>query len=350
MANTIDLYTPRTLAEVVRTAPPIHTFLRDTFFTNVRTFVTERVDIDIVKGDRRMAAFVHPRVGGTVLKGKGYETKNYAPPLINPYDITTADQLLTRLPGEELYSGRTPADRAAERLVEEYNRLNDAVTRREEWMCAQALTTGKIPVVGKGVNEEIDFGFTNTVTLTGTAQWGKSAADIIGNLHDWKQQVSINGFANVDTAILGKKAAAALMDDSKVMDKLDNRRYEFGGIAPQENTANGTMYYGHLNYPGIDLIGYNEVYLDDWTDPNAPTVKPLIPDNAVILINRNAGFMRAYGLCTYIEDSGAWATAETDRLLRSYVEHHPDRRFIEIQTHPLPIPDKADSWLVATVL
>lgn len=48
MPNVIDIYQPRYLAEVVRQAPPLHTFFRDTFFTNVRTFVTERVDIDII--------------------------------------------------------------------------------------------------------------------------------------------------------------------------------------------------------------------------------------------------------------------------------------------------------------
>ena len=62
--NQVNIYEPRFLAEVVRTAPPIHTFFLDSFFTNVKTFVTNRVDIDIVKGDRRMAAFVHPRAGG----------------------------------------------------------------------------------------------------------------------------------------------------------------------------------------------------------------------------------------------------------------------------------------------
>ena len=109
MANEVNIYTPRYLAEVVRQAPPVHTYFRDTFFTNIKTFSTERVDIDIVKGDRRMAAFVHPRVGGTVLKGNGYTTESYKPPLVNPYDVTTADQLLTRLPGEDLYSGMSPA-------------------------------------------------------------------------------------------------------------------------------------------------------------------------------------------------------------------------------------------------
>ena len=89
MPNEVNIYTPRYLAEVVRQAPPIHTYFRDTFFTNIKTFSTERVDIDLVKGDRRMAAFVHPRVGGQVLKANGFSTESYKPPLINPYDVTT---------------------------------------------------------------------------------------------------------------------------------------------------------------------------------------------------------------------------------------------------------------------
>ena len=153
MPNEVNIYTPRYLAEVVRQAPPIHTYFRDTFFTNVKTFATERVDIDLVKGDRRMAAFVHPRVGGKVLKANGYQTESYKPPLINPYDVTTADQHMTRLPGEDLYSGMTPAQRAARKLMDEYNRLNDATTRREEWMAVQAIVTGTIPIVGQSLSD-----------------------------------------------------------------------------------------------------------------------------------------------------------------------------------------------------
>lgn len=134
MANEVNIYSPRYLAEVVRQAPPVRTYFRDTFFTNVKPFSTERVDIDLVKGDRRMAAFVHPRLGGKVLTANGYTTESYKPPLVNPYDVTTADQLMTRLPGEDLYSGMTPAQRAAQKLMEEYATLNDATTRREEWM------------------------------------------------------------------------------------------------------------------------------------------------------------------------------------------------------------------------
>lgn len=349
MANEVNIYTPRYLAEVVRQAPPVHTFFRDTFFTNIKTFATERVDIDLVKGDRRMAAFVHPRVGGKVLKANGYTTESYKPPLVNPYDVTTADQLLTRLPGEDLYSGMTPAQRAAQKLMEEYATLNDATTRREEWMAVQAIMTGSIPVVGEGVNEVIDFGFANNVTLSGDNKWGGSKADIQGNLGDWVDKVLHGGFANVDMAILGKAAKKHLFNDATIQKMLDNRRMNMGELAPRD-LPNGVRYLGRLTDPSLELYSYGEVYYDDWTDPEEPATKPLVPDNQVVLISSRPNYMLAYGLCTYIDDaSQMWVTAQTSRLLRSYVEHHPDRRMVELQTHPLPIPDKVDSWLVATV-
>ena len=62
MANEVSIYDPRYLAEVVRTTPPVHTFFLDTYFSNIKTFPTKGVDIDIVKGDRQMASFVHPLV------------------------------------------------------------------------------------------------------------------------------------------------------------------------------------------------------------------------------------------------------------------------------------------------
>ena len=233
--------------------------------------------------------------------------------------------------------------------MDEYNRLNDATTRREEWMCVQAIVTGQIPIVGPGVNDVIDFGFTNKIKLDGTKQWGKTAAKPIEDLEDWTEKVLTGGFTNVDRVIMGKAALRAFINDEKVQKLLDNRRINIGGYDPRD-LPNGVKYYGHLTSPNIDLYTYGEVYLDDWTDPETPAVKPLVPENVVILISGQSNFMLAYGACTYIEDSTQqWVTAETSRLLRSYVEHHPDRRMVELQAHPLPIPDKVDSWLVAEV-
>ena len=348
MPNTIDIYQPRYLAEVVRSAPPVHTFLRDTFFTNVKTFTTEEVDIDIVKGDREMAAFVHPKLGAETMAEEGYETKSYKPPMVNPDIVTTAESYMHRAPGETIYSERTPAQRAAEQLVREYQRLDDSISRREEWMCAQALTTGAIQIVGKGVNEEIDFGFTNKVVLTGTEQWGQSGADILGMLDDWVDMVYTNGFANVDRIICGRQALKLLKNDKGILEKMDNRRYQAGEFNARD-LPNGVRYHGYLTDSGLEIYSYKEVYMDRITAPAHPTLRRMIPDNAIMMISPDVNFMRAYGLCSYYNDAKQLVTVETPRLLNSYIGHKPERRILEAFARPLPIPDKVDSWLVATV-
>ena len=168
---------------------------------------------------------------------------------------------MTRLPGEDLYSGMTPAQRAARKLMDEYNRLNDATTRREEWMCVQAIVTGQIPIVGPGVNEVIDFGFTNKIKLDGTKQWGKTAAKPIEDLEDWTEKVLTGGFTNVDRVIMGKAALRAFINDEKVQKLLDNRRINIGGYDPRD-LPNGVKYYGHLTSPNIDL--YKMCIRDRW--------------------------------------------------------------------------------------
>lgn len=348
MPNEIDIYQPRYLAEVVRQAPPIHTYFRDHFFTRVLTFPTERVDIDLVKGDRKILPYVHPDAGGKAVKMDGYQTKSYKPPMVSGYIITTASQMMTRLPGETLYSGMTPAQRAAQQLVLEYNTLNDAATRREEYMCVEAIKTGAIHVEGPGVKEDVDFEFTNTVQLTGNERWGESEAAILKNLEDWAERVLVHGFTNVDTLILGKVARRKLMEDPTILKYLDNRRVELGIIAPRE-LPGGVSYIGHLNKPNLDIYEYAGVYTDDWTDPLTPTVKPLVDDNMAILISSAASFIMAYGACNYYDESKQLVTAQASRLMHSYIAHNPERRILELQARPLPIPDKVDSWLVATV-
>ena len=346
--NFFDTYVLMAIAEEI---VPQQTFFRDRYFpTGERDiFACDKVLTEYRKGDRKMAAFVSARAGDIPMDRIGYAIHEYQPAFIAPSRLLTLDDLPKRGFGEAIYANSTPAQRAARLQLDDLTDMDRRIVRREEWMCVQAIVTGQIPIVGPGVNEVIDFGFTNKIKLDGTKQWGKTAAKPIEDLEDWTEKGLTGGFTNVDRVIMGKAALRAFVNDEKVQKLLDNRRINIGGYDPRD-LPNGVKYYGHLTSPNIDLYTYGEVYLDDWTDPETPAVKPLVPENVVILISGQSNFMLAYGACTYIEDSTQqWVTAETSRLLRSYVEHHPDRRMVELQAHPLPIPDKVDSWLVAEV-
>ena len=166
MPNTVSIYEPRTMMGVIKKLPPVHTFFRSTFFSHEKTFVTKSVDMDYKKGARKLAPFVSREIGGKIITNTGYTTETYTPPFIAPDKVTTIDDILDRQPGESLYSDRTPAQRAVIQMSEDFTDLREMILRREEWMCAQAMLTGKIVVLGEGVKDTIDFRFTNLVVIS----------------------------------------------------------------------------------------------------------------------------------------------------------------------------------------
>lgn len=345
-----SLYETRTMGRVVTALPPVNTFFRSTFFNKIETFVTKTVDVDYVKGSRKVAPFVSRLVGGKVVPNTGYQTKTYTPPLVAPVKVTTADDLLYRLPGESLVSGQKPADRAVEKMAQDFLDLRDQIARREEQMCASAIITGTIPVIGEGVSDLIDFGFTNKEVLAAAKKWSASGADPIGDIKRWHKQVQKTGYTNCNVAVMSDDVAEALIKNETFRKLLDTKNYDLATISPRQ-LPNGVTYIGTIPGLGLDLYTYNEWYLDDWTDPSAPVEKPLVPDGTFALMSTNAQYGMYYGAITHIdENTKTFKTVEGQYVPNSYVARRPDRRFLELSSAPLPVPHEVDSWFVATVL
>lgn len=347
-----SIYDPRTMGEVIRRNPPVHTFLKSTFFKKVKTFETASVDVDFKKGNRKLAPFVSRKIGGKVVPNTGYSTKTYTPPYVAPEKVTTIDDLLKRTAGESLVDGLSPADRAVRKMAEDFHDLDEMITRREEWMIAQAIFTGKIPVIGDGVNEEIDFNFTNKETLTSTKKWNAKDADIIGDLKRWRREVQIKGFVNCNICIVADNVADAIINNDKFKSALDIRRYDLAVIKPRE-LPNGATYIGSIPLLGLDIYTYNEWYLDDWSTPANPTNQPLVPDGTVALMSTAAEYEMYYGAITLmqgIDGNAKFVTTAGARVPDTYTKRNPARRFLQINAAPLPVPQEVDSWFVAKVL
>lgn len=351
MAIETTIYSPRTLGKLITRMPPVHTFFRDTLFKNRRTFPTKSVDVDFKKGSRALAPFVHPKVGGKVVPNSGYQTKTYTPVLLAPDKITTVDDLLNRSAGENPYSGRTPAERAVEKLADDLRELNEMIVRREEWMAATAIFTGQIPIIGEGLNEVIDFDFTNKETIVSAEKkWDADTSDPLGDLERWREAVQKEGFVNCNICVMAKDVANAFVNNAKVKSVLDVRAYDLAVIKPRE-LPNGLTYIGTIHKLGLDIYQYNEWYLDNWTNPNAPTQKPLVPDGTLALLSTEAEYSIYYGAITMIPEEGkTFVTVEGDRVPQTWVERRPDRRFLQVNSKPLTVPHEVNSWYVAKVL
>ena len=346
-----SIYDPRTMGKVISRMAPVRTFFKSTFFRNVVTFVTETVDVDYKKGNRKLAPFVHRRIGGKTVPNTGYETKIYTPPLIAPDKVTSVDNLLKRQAGENPFSGRTPAERAVVKMAADFHELDEMITRREEWMCAQVIFTGSIPVIGEGIEETISFDFTNNETITTAAKkWNNAGSDPIADLKRWRKIVQKNGFVNCDICIMADDVAEAFVNHEKVRKLLDTRGYDLATIKPRE-LPNGVTYVGTIHGEGLDIYTYSEWFLDDWTDPSAPKQKPLVPDGELALLSTAAEYSMYYGATTLIDKkTEEFYTVEGARVPDSWAERKPARRFLQLNSNPLPVPHEVDSWFVAKVL
>lgn len=351
MPNEVSIYEPRTMGRIVEKLPPVRTFFRDTFFRREETFNTESVDVDFVKGTRKVAPYVHRIIGGKTVPNTGYETKTYKPPLVAPDKITTVDDLLKRRPGESLVSGRSPAERAVLKMSDDFRELRDMISRREELMCVQSIFTGKIPIIGEGLNEVIDFGFTNTEVISAaTKKWSNAGSDPIGDLKRWHKQVQKTGFTNCNACVMADDVATAFVGHEKVQKVFDVRNYNLAVIQPRQ-LPNGVTYVGTIHELGMDVYTYNEWYLDDWTDPETPEEKPLVPDGMLAMLSTNANYSMYYGAITLIDEgTKEFKTVEGKYVPDTWVKRKPARRFLQLQSAPLSVPHDVDSWFTAKVL
>ena len=228
-----DYYEPRFLVGVIRQTPSLKTFFKTRFFNNAITFPAEKVSFEIQEGKRRLAPYVSPRIGSETIERDEYSVKTYTAPLVAPNRVITNDTLAQKLLGEATWNSNiTPDERAAKIAARDIMDLQDTITRREEFMCARVKQDGKLIIKGKGVNEVVDYGFENFVTVDAADRWTPTF-DIMGQLSNIAREMSKDEI-NPDMLILGSDAAAMLLHNEKFLKLLDIRRVEIGEIKPSE--------------------------------------------------------------------------------------------------------------------
>lgn len=350
MADTINLFQTRVMLAMLEQMLPVRTFFLDRFFDGQSPQVSnaETIDIDVIKGNRRMAPFVNPKLQGKVIERDGYKTFTYKPAYIKPKTITTAEDVLKRQAGEVIYgAASSPSSRAAEQLAKDMAELDRMITRRIEWMCSKALLTGKIPVQGDGIDDEVDFLMPSNhiITLSGTALWSDHTnADPLQNLRTWKRQMSKDSGLVATDVIFGADAMDNFLKCDKVLganNLFDMRNVNIGRIEPRIMADMGVTYYGTITEIGLDLWTYEEYFYNEITK----TTDDMMPKDKILMLAGGARREMHYGA---IKDLAV--TAPVPRFPKTWVEEDPSARFLLVQSAPLPAPHQVDGQIVATVL
>lgn len=345
-----DIYTPTRIAGVIKNKPPVTTFLKKTFFSETKDFATENVNFDVVDGARSVAPMVNPKIGGKVITDKGYKTMTYTAPLTAPEKVVTADEMMNRMPGEQISSNIKPAERAVKKLAEDLNELDEMITRREEVMCSEVLFTGKVTVKGVGVNEVIDYGFTNKESLTSTKKWSASGSDPLADMERWQRSISKDGHVKANICIMSWDVAQVFIRNESVQKMLDIRNYNIAAIAPTE-IKEGVNFVGTIPSLGLSIYTYDEYYDDDWSEEGKVTTKPFVPAGTLALISTHARFTMLYGAINrFDEKTQAPYTFMGTRFGESFLENNNTVRKLRLSSRPLAVPHQLKSWFVATVL
>lgn len=337
----IDLFGTRTMLRALEERRPAKQFLLDTFFSKIELSDTASVDIDVIKKGRKMAPFVNPLKEGKLVEGEAFTTNTFKPPYVKLKRPTTAADLLNRNIGEALYSGISPAQRAAARLAEDLADFQDMVERREEWMARSALTTGQIAVVGEGVSATIDFGMdaSHKPVLAGAALWSAGTANPIKDLRDWKTLTAKDAGVAATDVVMGDDALENFISHADVQTKMDNRRFNLGRVEFAQS-FDGVEYYGNIE--GVDIWRYSEWFTPDGGGADVA----MVPTDGVIFGSRRARTARHYGAIMDLQAG----LMPLRWFAKSWQANDPSAQILLLQSAPLVAMHQVDAFVYATVL
>jgi hypothetical protein len=344
---TISIYEPRSMARALAELPPARNFLKQLFFRAVETYPTEKVDVDIQTGTRRLAPFVSTKSPGKVVDRTGFTTHTYEAPMIAPKRPITTEDLQTRVPGEHVYSGNDPAQRQAELLRGDLTELDTMIVRREEWMCREALVSSSIRILGDDVDRTITFPRDASLSvglLAAADRWDAATADIPAQIRKWRRMIVQLTGVNPNTMLLSAEAEAALLGNTNLRSALNTLRLDLGQIKPELRDS-GATYIGQLAGTGIDLWSYDEWYID----PVSGSEDPMIPEKTILLGATNAYTAMRYASVP-VADGENIGLVRASRVPESWIERDPAVRWLKLSSRPLPVPVQNNAFLTATVL
>lgn len=343
----------RSLLGVVERSIKPSTTLADIFFPNVRTFVTETVEMEYRKGAQRMAPFVVPGTKGVNLARTGSKVRTYKAPLMKPKRVIEASDIMRRGFGETVFSQRTPAERAQELRARDMSELIESIIRREEWMSAQVLLNGSCEVKGfadDGKTELIDTitfdGFENKITISGTSTWDNyGTADPYSDMGDASQTIRRAAGLIPTVAICATNVVKYLLNNEMLLKyMMVPSRDNLALLSVQPRLMRpDLMRVGYISALNLDIYAYDGGYEDE-----TGAFTPYIPDDHMIIGVPGRG-KRLYGAVTQLEADRQYYTYEGQYIPKVTVDLESDTSSLAMSSRFVVCPEFMDDWAVLKV-
>lgn len=356
----MDIYSTAYMLAAVQEMPPEHTFFKGRYFptnTALDVFGTSKVLIDYKDNSRKKAPFVMPRIGSVPIGREGFSTYDLEPAYIGIDIPLTIDQLNKRGFGESLMSTLTPEERARALLVGDLAELSARISRTEECLAIDTmLNNGTImrhisdqPDVYVDVPVKFYDGKVNPCEVKVTEGWThseyKNNGWVMGTWYkdmcNMVKQLKRSGRACTEF-LVSADVGEFLLEDPWVIAMLDNRRADFGMLAPEELTEYVTE-LGTFVFDGRRM----RILISDGSYENeAGEDVPYIPEETVIATAPNTG-KGLYGAITQLEADGEFHTYAGTRVPQHIFTMVPPVKATKLACAPLFVPVRSNPWVVA---
>lgn len=345
--NPVQLFDWMKLTETINNIVPPNTFVRDTFFSNVKTHGTKVIQIDLIVGKRKIAPFVRRGAPAIVVDKLGQKTSFVEPPSIRlKKELDPEDLIFTRQPGAGVYVVGNEGDAIQKaqqaKIAEELKDLQDRSIRTEEWMSCQALAGG-FSYSGDDFSFTIDFQMpsANKPTLEGGKKWDQyETATPLADIRAWKKLIQQKTGITPTKATMTEDIFECAMKCDEVKEWCKQHNFKRGEVKTHENVFKG----GAEKVATIDNVEwyvYNEQYTDkEGVDQN------MIPADRFVLAATTSKNVRHYGA---IHDLKAGAKVKAQYFSKMFEQDDPSALWLLIDTHPLPTPHQPETIVYAKV-
>ena len=180
----------------------------------------------------------------------------------------------------------------------------------------------------------------NPAKYTVANKWDASGGDWRGDVAAMVNDLLDRGLPATDL-VVGTEVAAFIQSDEATLKLLDNRRAEYGRLAPQVRYP-GVVWIGNLNFDGtdLDIFSVRETVLD-----KDGTIR-LFPATSAMVTAPDCGHMM-YGRVDQIEDDNEYHSFAMQRVPKFVVDKDKDTRKLRLASRPLAAPRSKAPWMYA---
>lgn len=346
------LYDTATLLGVIRVQPIESSYWLDNFFGRQITFDTEEIMFDRVQGTRRLAPFVSPVVQGRVMRSRGFETRTFRPAYTKPKHIVDPNRVFARMAGEALGGAMSPDARWNAAVAENLREERNAIQRLWNWMAAMAVIDGEVTIAGEDYPTQVvsfgrDAGL--TTALSGTARWGESAADPLGDIADLRKLAYEKSGSPITRLTMGLDAFDLMFEDTKVQALLKTELGAIPRTSDSQLSAMGSpgepfefrgILQGANGQGRLEIYTYNEQYEDE----NGAT-QSIMGSYDVVGTGNGLQGVRCFGA---IRDKRA-GLQPLSLFPKMWDQEDPSLTYTMTQSAPLMVPSNPDNSFKITV-